>query len=84
MCMKNSYLVGSTVLSVVQLPLLDSKIVVSLRFRLIKLHLRHIDTGIFGKRQIGDISCNIARFQTVGRLAQASLAVNSVKSAASA
>ena len=82
--MKNSHLIGSTVLSGVQLPLLDPIIVVSLRLRMIKLRLRHIGTGIFGKRQIGDISCNIARFQTVGRLAQASLAVKSVKSAASA
>lgn len=51
--------------------------------KLIRLHLRHIDVGIFGKRQIGGISCNVARFQTVGRLAQASIAVNSVEGVSS-
>jgi hypothetical protein len=39
--------------------------------------------GMFGKRQIGGIACNVARLQTVGRLAQSSAAVNAVKDAAS-
>ncbi|KAJ3574361.1 hypothetical protein NP233_g1834 [Leucocoprinus birnbaumii] len=42
------------------------------------------NSRLFGKRQIGGIACNVARFQTVGRLAQSSAAVNAVKSAASA
>lgn len=41
------------------------------------------NSRIFGKRQIGGISCNVARFQTVGRLAQASIAVNSVEGVSS-
>lgn len=40
------------------------------------------NSRIFGKRQIGGIGCNVARAQTVGRLAQSAAAVKAVKSAA--